>query len=61
MSAYKTINARGKEVFTDLSLHPEEIRQMEIEARKLKRTDAASDIGMRASHFSELLHWKRHT
>jgi HTH-type transcriptional regulator/antitoxin HigA len=60
MSTYKTVNSRGKEVFTDISLHPGEILEMEIEARGLKRADVAAEIGMKPSHFSELLHGKRH-
>ena len=60
MSIYKTVNSRGKEVFSDISLHPGEVLEMGIEARGLKRADVAENIGMKASHFSELLHGKRH-
>lgn len=60
MSNYKVVNSRGKEIFTDTALHPGEVLQIELEARKLKKTEFAELIGMKASHFSELLHGKRH-
>ena len=60
MSNYKTINSRGKEIFTNVSLHPGEVLQMELAARNIKKTDFATLIGMKAGHFSELLHGKRH-
>lgn len=59
MSNYKAVNSRGKEIFTDVSLHPGEILQMELEARKIKRYEFAELLGMKSSHFSELLHGKR--
>jgi len=60
MASYQIINARGKEIFTDVILHPGEILQDELEARELKKTDFAQKLGIKASHFSELLHGKRH-
>ncbi|MBO9571498.1 MAG: HigA family addiction module antidote protein [Chitinophagaceae bacterium] len=57
---YKVINKKGKEINTDVSLHPGEILAMELEARGLKKTEFAHALGMRPGHFSELLHGKRH-
>jgi HTH-type transcriptional regulator/antitoxin HigA len=60
MSSYKVINSRGKEIFTDVNLHPGEILQMELMARNIKKTEFAESLGMKPGHFSELLHGKRH-
>ena len=60
MSDYKVVNSRGKEIFTDVLLHPGEILQMELAARNSKKTEFAALLGMKAVHFSELLHGKRH-
>lgn len=60
MSGYQVVNASGKEIFTDVTLHPGEILMDELEARELKKTEFAQLLGMKASHFSELLHGKRH-
>jgi HTH-type transcriptional regulator/antitoxin HigA len=60
MSNYKTFNKEGKEIFTDITLHPGEILEMELQARGIKKSAFAKEIGMSASHFSELLHGKRH-
>ena len=60
MSNYKVVNARGKEIQTDISLHPGEVLQMELAARDIKKTTLAEMLGMKPSHFSELLHGKRH-
>ena len=60
MSAYKVVNSRGREIFTDVNLHPGEILQMELAARDIKKTEFAKLLGMKAGHFSELLHGKRH-
>jgi HTH-type transcriptional regulator/antitoxin HigA len=60
MSNYKVVNSRGKEIFTDVTLHPGEVLQMELAARNIKKTQFADLIGMKPGHFSELLHGKRH-
>ncbi|MBK8702099.1 MAG: HigA family addiction module antidote protein [Saprospiraceae bacterium] len=60
MSTYKVVNSRGKEIFTDVTLHPGEILQVELAARNIKKTEFAELLGMKAGHFSELLHGKRH-
>src|SRR5437762_5231965 len=60
MSNYKVVNSRGKEIFTDVSLHPGEVLQMELAARNIKKIEFAESLGMKPGHFSELLHGKRH-
>ena len=60
MSDYKVVDPRGKEISTDISLHPGYILQMELAARNIKKTEFAELLGMKAGHFSELLHGKRH-
>lgn len=59
MSKYKVLDTKGKEINTDISVHPGEILSMELDARKIKKNTFASLIGLRPSHFSELLHGKR--
>jgi len=60
MAVYKVLNTRGKEIQTDVTLHPGEVLQDELEARDIKKSVFAGQMGMKASHFSELLHGKRH-
>ncbi len=60
MSDYKVVNSRGKQIFTDVNLHPGEILQMELVARNIKKAEFAESLGMKPGHFSELLHGKRH-
>jgi HTH-type transcriptional regulator/antitoxin HigA len=60
MPDYKILNNKGKEIFTEVSLHPGEVLMMEIEARGIKKYVFAAQLGMKATHFSELLHGHRH-
>ena len=50
----------SKGILTDVSLHPGEVLRMELEARSIKKSEFSAQIGMKPSHFSELLHGKRH-
>jgi antitoxin HigA-1 len=59
MNDFKILNSRGKEIFTDVTLHPGEIIAMELEARGIKKSVFAAQLQMSSSHFSELLHGKR--
>lgn len=59
MTPYSVVNKKGKEIFTDVTLHPGEVLMMELEAREIKKSAFAEQIGMRPSHLSELLHGKR--
>lgn len=60
MNNYKVLNSRGKEIHTDVALHPGEILMDELEARNIKKMVFAQQLGMKPGHFSELLHGKRH-
>jgi addiction module HigA family antidote len=60
MTGYKTVNSKGKEIFTDVALHPGEVLIMELEARNIKKTEFAEKLGIRPGHLSEMLHGKRH-
>jgi addiction module HigA family antidote len=60
MNSYKILNARGKEIHTDVSLHPGEILQDELEARDIKKSSFAEQLGVKPGHLSELLHGRRH-
>jgi antitoxin HigA-1 len=57
---YRVLNSRGKEIYSDITLHPGEVLQDELEARSIKKSLFAEQLGMKASHFSELLHGRRH-
>ena len=56
----KVYNSRGKEIFTDVTLHPGEVLEMELVARNIKKTEFAEQLGMKLGHLSELIHAKRH-
>ncbi len=60
MPNYKVVNSHGKEIFTDVTLHPGEVLQMELAASNIKKTEFAELLKMKPGHFSELLHGKRH-
>lgn len=47
---YKVINSRGKEIFTDVTLHPGEILQMELAARNIKKIEFAELLGVQPGH-----------
>ncbi len=57
---YKVISSKGKELHTDVTLHPGEILEDELEARELKKTAFAALLGIKPGHLSELLRGKRH-
>jgi|ERR1700730_5305399 len=59
MNNYKVINKNGKEIQTDISLHPGEILLDELQNRDIRKTVFAEQLGMKPGHFSELLHGKR--
>ena len=60
MKRYMVISRNGEEIQTNETLHPGEVIGLELEARGLKKTEFAEQLGLSASHFSELLHAKRH-
>lgn len=49
MPDHKILNSKGKEIFTDVSLHPGEVLMMEIEARNIKKSVFAAQLGMGAA------------
>ncbi len=59
MPDYKVVNSNGKQIFTDVNLHPGEVLQMELSARNLKKAAFAQLLGMKTEHFSEFFHGKR--
>ena len=60
MAEYKVIGKNGKELHTDVILHPGEVLAEELEARGIVQKDFASLVDMRPPHFNELLKGKRH-
>lgn len=60
MSNYKVTNVKGKEIHTDISLHPGDILMDELEARNIAKSVFAEQLGIKPGHLSELLHGKRH-
>jgi antitoxin HigA-1 len=60
MANYKVIGKNGKEIFTDVLLHPGGVLAEELEAREISQKNFAALVGMRPPHFNELLKGKRH-
>ncbi len=60
MPEYKVLNSKGKEIFTDVSLHPGEVLDIEIQARDIRKSAFAAELGIRPGHLSELLHGRLH-
>ena len=60
MNICKIIGKNGKEIFTDVFLHPGEVLAKELEPRWISHKDFAALVDMRPSHFNELLKAKRH-
>ena len=56
---YSVIGSEGKELKTDVKLHPGEVLEMELEARGLIKSKFAMDIKMYPSHMSDVLKGKR--
>ena len=59
MSNHTVIGKKGKEIFTDVTLHPGEVIADELAARDIRKMVFAAMLDMKPSHFSELLHGKR--
>jgi antitoxin HigA-1 len=60
MSSNKILNAKGKEIFTNVTVHPGEVLMDELEAREIKKSEFAEKLGMKPGHFSDLLYGRRH-
>jgi antitoxin HigA-1 len=50
----------GKELKTDVLLHPGEVLRMEIDAREIKKTELAEALNLKPGNLTELLQGKRH-
>ncbi len=50
----------GKELETDVLLHPGEVLRMEIDAREIKKSKLAEALDLKPGNLSELLQGKRH-
>ncbi len=59
MKNNRVYGVNGKEVYTDQLLHPGELLQEELLARGVLQKDFAEQLGMRPSHFNELIKGKR--
>lgn len=59
MNNYAVIGKNGEELHAIDHLHPGEVLQEEIEARKIKKFVFASRIGILPSHLSDLFAGKR--
>jgi len=57
---YKVLSSKGKELQTDVALHPGELLEDELEAREIKKTAFAALLSIKPGHLSELLRGKRH-
>ena len=57
---YACVNKKGRQISTDVSLHPGEIIMMELDARDIKKSVFAAQLGIKPGPLSELLHGRRH-
>ena len=57
---YKIIGTNGQEIVIDEVLHPGEVLDMELQARKIKKAGFAAQLGLKPANLSELLRAKRH-
>jgi antitoxin HigA-1 len=59
MGNYKVIGQDGKEIHSDVVLHPGEVLGEELHAQKLLKSAFAMEIKVYPSHFSEVLRGRR--
>ena len=57
MPKFKVVNTCSKQIFTYVYLHPQEVLQMELAARNLKKSCIRSIIGNEARTFYRSLAW----
>lgn len=60
MGTYKVIGKNGKELVSDVLLHPGSVLGDELAARAIPQKEFADLLEMRASHLNELIKGKRH-
>jgi len=59
MASNIVVGSNGKELKTDVLLHPGEVLEMELNARGLTKSKFAMGISMYPSHMSDILKGKR--
>ncbi len=60
MTTFSVLDKNGNEVLSPETLHPGDVLELELAARKIKKLDFAAQLGVKPSHLSELLKGKRH-
>ena len=56
----KVLGKSGQPIAASVTLHPGEVLAMELDTRSLKKIDFATNLNIKPSQLSELLHQKRH-
>ena len=60
MKKYVVLSQDGRELETDISVHPGNLLKKELAARGLKKKDFAEQLDIHSSQLSDLLNGKRH-
>jgi antitoxin HigA-1 len=60
MNKYGVFDENGNEITTNITLHPGEIIELELNARGIKKNFFASQLNIKPNQLSELIHEKRH-
>ncbi|HEY6975839.1 MAG TPA: HigA family addiction module antitoxin [Chitinophagaceae bacterium] len=60
MSNYIVTDKNGKQLKTNVTLHPGEVLAEELEARSIRKKDFAELLEMHPPHLSDILKGKRH-
>ena len=60
MNNYIILSKDGREIHTNILLHPGDILKKELPARGLKKRSFAQELGINSSELSDLLSRKRH-
>ncbi|HEX3009967.1 MAG TPA: HigA family addiction module antitoxin [Bacteroidales bacterium] len=59
MGSYKVVGKDGREIRSDVIMHPGEVLDEELKARNIVKSVFAMEIKAYPSHFSEILRGKR--
>ena len=60
MKTRMVLGKEGKELETDVLLHPGEVLRMEIDSREIEKSKLAETLDLKPGNLSELLQGKRH-
>lgn len=60
MNKYGIFDENGNEITTNITLHPSEILNMELDARGIKKNFFAAQLNIKPTQLSDLIHEKRH-